>query len=272
MFDSIDFYQLVLTNKTFMLVHTKKPRFRGILSKTVSKSLFHRRPAMNDADLDYCAAAPTYSAAPINFSFLSFFDICFVIDNSGIMSAHSWRETKEALKVITSICSQHHADGIEVYFLNGDDRKHIATPADVENSFASVQPRSGTSVGSKLLSIVGPYLLNLEQQGKNAVKPLNIIVISCGKAGDDVKSVILPAARKLDKLETPAWQVGIQFCQVGNDPDGGKWHAELDATLGYKHERDREARNICRTIPWMEKLDGQGILACAFGAVDGKYR
>jgi hypothetical protein len=187
------------------------------------------------------------------------------------MSARSWRETKDALKVITSICTQHHVDGIEIDFLNGDDRKHITTPAEVENIFASVHPRSDTSVGSKLHSIVGPYLLNLEQQGKNAVKPLNIIVISDGKAGDDVQSIILSAARELDKLDALAWQVGIQFCQVGNDPEVRTWHKELNAALAYQKARDREVRKIVNTIPWMKTLYGQGILTCALGAVNRKH-
>jgi hypothetical protein len=187
------------------------------------------------------------------------------------MSARSWHETKEALKVITSICTQHHINGIEIDFLNGDCRKHITTPSDVENGFASVHPRSGTSVGSKLHSIMGPYLLNLEQQGKNAVEPLNIIVISDGKAGDDVKSVIVSAARELDKLDAPAWQVGVQFCQVGNDPEVRKWHEELEATLAYQNGRDKEVRYIVDTIPWMKTLDGQKILTYALGAVDRRY-
>jgi len=277
MFDSIDFHQRASTNKAFIPANTKRPHFRGILSRTVSKSPFHRRSAVNDPCLDPCAAPPTYSAAPnnsvhatvsrdSNFSFLSIFHIYFVVDNSGIMSARSWREAKEAVKVITSICTQHHVDGVELYFLNGDDRKHITTPAEVENSFASVHPRSGTSVGSKLHSIMGPYLLALEHQGKNAVKPLDIIVISDGKADDDMKSVILSAARELDKLDALAWQVGIQFCQVGNDG-----HEELDATLCYQNGQDEEVRNIVATIPWMETLDGQGILTSALGAVNRRH-
>lgn len=269
-------------NKVFIPADTQKSHFRGILSKTVSKSSFHRRPAVNDPCLDNSAAPPTNSAAPItsahtttlrdtNFSPLSSFDIYFVVDNSGIMSARSWRETKETLKVITSICTQHQMDGIEIYFLNGDHRQHITTPAEVENSFASVHPRSGTSIGSKLHSIVGSYLLNLEQQGKNAVKPLDIIVISDGKPGDDVKSVILSAGRELDKLDALTWQLRIQFCQVGNDPEVREWYKDLDATLAYQIGRDKQVRKIVDTIPWMKTLDGQEILTCALGAVNRRH-
>lgn len=120
------------------------------------------------------------------------------------MSARSWCGMKEALKIMTSICTQHHVDGIEIFFLNGDDRKHITTPAEVETSFACIHPRSGTTVGSKLHSILGPYLLNLEQWGRNAVKPLDIIVISDGNPGDHLKSVIVSVAPQLDELETLA--------------------------------------------------------------------
>jgi len=231
---------------------------------------------VNDPGLDLCAASsavPIFSARAttsrdIDYRFLSYFNIYFIIDNSGIMSARSWCEMKEALKIMTSICTQHHVDGIEIYFLNGDDRKHITTPAEVETSFACVHPRSGTTVGSKLHSIVGPYLLNLEQRGRDAVKPLNIIVISDGNPSDDLESVIVSAARELDELETHAWQVRIQLCQVGSIPEVRKWHEELGASLVYQNETNKESRNIVATIPWMKTLDGKAILTSAFGAIE----
>jgi hypothetical protein len=52
------------------------------------------------------------------YAFLSTFDTVFVIDNSGSMAGHSWREVKEVLSAITPICTTYDDDGVDVYFLN----------------------------------------------------------------------------------------------------------------------------------------------------------
>ncbi len=276
MFSSNDLHLRVLAKKAYVLANIKWSHFHGIHSKRLPKSSSHHPSVVNDPGLDLCAAS---SAIPIsfarattsrdfNFCSLSLFNICFVIDNSGIMSARSWCEIKEAMKTMTSICMQHHVDGIEIYFLNGDDRKHITTPAEVETSFTYVQLRSGTTVGSKLHSILGSYLLKLRRRGKDAVKPLDIIVISDGNPGDDLKSVIVSVARDLDELKTLAWQVRIQLCQVGSNPEVGKSHEDLDASLAYQSERNKESRNVVAMIPWMKTLDGKAILTSALGAME----
>jgi hypothetical protein len=51
----------------------------------------------------------------------------------------------------------------------------------------------------------------------DAIKPLNIIVITDSMPTDDPESVIVSVAKKLDKLETPPRQVGIQFFQIGEE-------------------------------------------------------
>ena len=190
------------------------------------------------------------------------------------MAGRSWQETTEALKTITPICTQHDADGIDIYFLNEKDKeeyKHITMPAAVEIFFGSVRPRGGTPTGSRLHAILKPYLRNLETKGEDKVKPLNIIVITDGRASDDVESVILSAARKLDRLEAPAWQIGIQFFQVGEDREAKKMLEELDDGLAKKCGRGKEVRDMVDTIPWTGKsgsgLNGKGILKCVLGAV-----
>ena len=40
--------------------------------------------------------------------------------------------------------------------------------------------------------------------------------------------MILDAAKRLDKLGVPAWQVGIQFFQVGKEPQAAQALRELD--------------------------------------------
>ena len=140
----------------------------------------------------------------------------------------------------------------------------------MERIFKSVHPRGGTPTGSRLHAILKPYLKNLEARGEEGVKPLNIIVVTDGQATDDVESVILSAARRLDRMDAPAWQVGVQFFQVGEDAEAKKMLVELDDHLGKKVKGG--VRDMVDTFPWngtsgSKGLNGKGILKVVLGAV-----
>ena len=219
---------------------------------------------------------PSYTPAPVTvapstdnpYAFLSTFDTVFLIDDSGSMAGGKWRETADALKAITPICTKHDRDGIDIYFLNTPDsptHKNVTSQDRVQHIFDKVRPGGGTPTGSRLNAILKPYLRECEAKGANKideVKPMNIIVLTDGEAHDDPESVILNAARKLDRLEAPMWQVGIQFFQVGNDPEATKALNELDDGLqDLGCERD-----IVDTVPWrgadsgIVGLNAEGIL------------
>lgn len=159
------------------------------------------------------ATAPS-STADDPYSFLRTFDTIFLIDDSGSMAGRSWRETGKALEAITPICTQRDADGIDLYFLNHPDSslyKNVTSASTVVEIFQTVRPYGGTPTGQRLNNILRPYLRKYERDPERT-KPINVIVITDGEPSDDVESPIIAAARKLDKLEAPAWQVGIQVC------------------------------------------------------------
>lgn len=56
-----------------------------------------------------------------------------------------------------------------------------------------------------------------------------------GAATDDPESVIVQAARRLDRGYFPLSQVGIQFVQVGNDEDATEALRKLDDDLAGKY-------------------------------------
>jgi hypothetical protein len=88
------------------------------------------------------------------------------------------------------------------------------------------------------------------------VKPVNIIVITDGVASDDVESVIVQTARKLDAWAAVPWQIGIQFFQVGREPEAAEDLQELDDALSATHQ----IRDIVDTVPWTGD-DDQGLTA-----------
>ncbi|KAF2194870.1 hypothetical protein K469DRAFT_136814 [Zopfia rhizophila CBS 207.26] len=213
------------------------------------------------------------STADDPYSFLRTFDTIFLIDDSGSMAGRSWRETGKALETITPICTARDADGIDIYFLNHPDStiyKNVCSAGTVVEIFQTVRPGGGTPTGQRLNQILRPYL-NRCQANPDNTKPINIIVITDGEPSDDVESPIIAAAKKLDKLEAPAWQVGIQFFQVGKEPGAREHLKQLDDGLA-ELAGDDDLRDIVDTVPFTgaddAELTAAGILKCVLGSVN----
>lgn len=217
------------------------------------------------------------------YAFLTTFDTIFVIDDSGSMAGRSWRETRNALRAITPICTDHDADGIDLYFLN--HRSAGSTPSgkapggyyniqsadQVQQLFERVRPSAATPTGTRLQHILKPYLESLSRHAKNMedVKPVNVIVITDGCPTDDPEAVIVQHAKKLDKLEAPPYQVGIQFFQVGDEAGASRALRELDDDLA-----EQGIRDMVDTVTWdasavnsNRELTADGILKVVLGAV-----
>ena len=199
------------------------------------------------------------------YAFLKSFNTIFLVDDSASMAGRSWRETGKALEAITSICTQSDADGIDVYFLNHRDclpYKNITMASTVIEIFQTVRPSGATPTGERLQKILKPYLQRYKKNPA-ATKPINIIVITDGEPTDDVEAPIIAAAKKLDKLEAPAWQVGIQFFQVGKEEGARLALKQLDDGLR-ELAGDEDLRDIVDTVPFTDdgnaQLSAQGII------------
>ena len=209
----------------------------------------------------------TLSTTEDPFAFLSTFDTVFLIDDSGSMAGRSWNETSRALAAIAPICAAHDKDGVDVYFLNNKHlptHKHLKSAMEVREVFTTTRPYGPTPTGTALNGILRPYLRDLESKGPDRVKPLNIIVITDGVPTDDPESVIVQAAKKLENMDAPPFQVGIQFFQVGNEPEAAEALRELDDGL-----EDRGCpRDIVDTVPYKSQLSADGMLKVVLGAVN----
>ncbi|KAI9739170.1 MAG: hypothetical protein M1834_007383 [Cirrosporium novae-zelandiae] len=219
------------------------------------------------------------SVSDSQFAFLSEFDTIILIDDSGSMAGRSWRETGQALQTITPTVTQFDKDGVDIYFLNHREPYHnVTTAGRVEQIFGTVRPGGATPTGTRLNAILKEYMRDLEKQiaaeknglnipASEAIKPLNIIVITDGVPTDDVESVIIAHAKKLEKLEAVPWQVGVQFFQVGCEPEAAEELRHLDDDL-----KGEGIRDMVDTVPWngstTSGLNGKGILKVVLGAVN----
>ncbi|OJD18494.1 hypothetical protein AJ78_01483 [Emergomyces pasteurianus Ep9510] len=219
------------------------------------------------------------------YAFLHDFDTILVVDDSGSMHGSRWTETKEALSAIAPICAEFDEDGFDIYFLNHRNWSNaetgaftkITTPATVDRLFREVTPKGRTPTGSRLHDILNPYLQRVEAMSSgNAtrnhrttmVKPINVIVITDGSPTDDVETVVVRAAKRLDKCDAKPWQVGIQFVQVGNDSCARDWLESLDDVL----HKEYDIRDIVDTAPWRgAALTSNTILKIMLGGVDKRY-
>ncbi|KAK0376455.1 uncharacterized protein CLUP02_01011 [Colletotrichum lupini] len=242
-------------------------------------------PAPSNAGSIMSSTGMSVSTPEDPYAFLSSFDTIFVIDDSGSMSGRSWPEVQGVIRNIAPICTSHDEDGVDLYFLNhktqagGNPREGKAAGgyygirrADtVEGIFTSVRPRGCTPTGQRLLAILKPYLQLLETKKNDieSVKPINLIVITDGAPSDDVEATILYAAKKLDKLDAPMHQVGVQFFQVGNEPGAREALRELDDDLVGRCDGD--LRDMVDTVTWENGTRGvltaDNILKVVLGAV-----
>ena len=195
------------------------------------------------------------------------------------MAGRSWRETASTLAALVPICTAHDADGIDIYFLNkpdSDQYRNITNPAAVTHIFNTTAPRGITLTGTRLQAILNPYLDKVERLAKTSqlhtLKPLNIIVITDGVPSDDPESVIVLAAKRLDRCDAPLRQVGIQFFQVGQEAEAAAALQELDDEI----EKRTGARDIVDTVPFNSgkygvtpgsPLSEKKILKAVLGAV-----
>ncbi|KAI9884797.1 MAG: hypothetical protein M1823_003408 [Watsoniomyces obsoletus] len=215
------------------------------------------------------SAAASSTETDDRFHFLYTFDIIFLIDDSASMWGKSWQETNSALCNIAPVCTYHDKDGIDIHFLNHGVKQpdlytHIKSVEMVQDIFNKVQPSGGTPTGVRLHQLLQSYLARYKKEPKKT-KPLNIIVITDGVASDDVESVIIKAAEKLDKLDAPAWQVGIQFIQVGNEKGAAEALKQLDDGLA----EVKGIRDMVDTVPFDGGvLTGDQVLKVVLGAVN----
>jgi len=189
-----------------------------------------------------------------------------VVDDSSSMYGERWAEAGEALAALASIAERYETDGLDICFLNNwHYGRNIKSEREVEAIFDRVQPSGCTPTGERLERLLRDYIKEY-RDSKGEVKPINFLVITDGEATDDPEYAIRDAARKLDELEAPLSQVGIQFVQIGTDPEATKFLEYLDDRLSTKYG----VRDMVDTTPSTHgnRLNHEAIVKILIGAIN----
>ncbi|GAA5918882.1 hypothetical protein JCM1841_006657 [Sporobolomyces salmonicolor] len=168
---------------------------------------------------------------------LARYDLCILVDDSPSMVDH-WDETRTALMSVVEKCLSYASDGIDLHFLNGGDEfrlQNITSLNAVASIFDVVQPFGSTPMGVVMDEILRDYVEKVEdaRAARVKVKPLLLLVLTDGPADDPdmVKDILVEFATRLDEIRAPPYQLGIQFIQIGNDPEAALFLKELDDDL-----------------------------------------
>ena len=200
---------------------------------------------------------------------LEMFDTVFIVDDTGSMiqkvdqrdeyGRDRWDVTKEALSYIAEEAAKHDTNGIDLRFLKAIEHNadKVATGDAVMKILDQIDLMDGSHGGGTffhdhLEAAIDPYLWEYEdyieklkdvrtkrrQGARNLLPPtspkaLNLMVITDGEARDhpEVEHYIVHVATKLDNMSAPISYIGIQFVQIGDDPQAADWLRKLDNDL-----------------------------------------
>lgn len=178
------------------------------------------------------------------FRKLRSYDTVFLVDDSDSMYGRRWDTTKHVLAKIASIAVEHDKDGVDIRFFNehleDDERLHLNSAEKVMNVFSKVEVDGSTPTADVLERELQDYIY--EYKSNRHKKGLNLIILTDGEPdpGQDVAGVIAKFAKKLEGLDAPLRQVGVQFVQIGGDKEAADFLATLDNELKAKYGLDRD--------------------------------
>ncbi|KAG6917994.1 hypothetical protein DXG01_017004 [Tephrocybe rancida] len=163
------------------------------------------------------------------------------------MRGTNWQEARKALKRLATVAAKYDPDGIEIHFLNSKRTLTTSDPQKIRELFDSVKPSKATPLGGKLQELLFEYMKDMTSTSTK--KKVNYIVITDGVPTDNpmTKDGIIRAARRLDELQLPTHQIGIQFVQVGREKDAAAFLQALDDDLSKPKPGETKIRDMVDT-------------------------
>ncbi|KAF8325507.1 hypothetical protein F5887DRAFT_1018596 [Amanita rubescens] len=157
--------------------------------------------------------------------YLRNYDVLFIIDDSGSMLGSRWDETRDALLEIADYALKLNVRSMSLRFMNCDIYDQGAQGAEtIKSRFDGIMPSGWTPTGAILKDVLNSHLDRIDRTVSNSeeyskIPPLDIIVLTDGVPTDDPASVIEQAVARLKNSRYHPNTMGIQFVQIGDEPD-----------------------------------------------------
>ena len=199
------------------------------------------------------------------WSKLKTYDTVFLVDDSPSMAGEKWDLVKEILDYSTVVATTHDPDGIDVHFLNSHsaNRDNVKDLAVAERIHHDVILQGSTPMLDQLSRHLDNYLLRFEKNRHVLnFKGYNLIILTDGKPDEDeedpdeisdeddaekhsavyrlIRKKIVQTAKDLDQAKAARSQVGIQFCQIGNEDNVQEFFEYLDDQIKGKWKLKRD--------------------------------
>lgn len=204
-------------------------------------------------------------------------DHVFIFDNCNSMDPY-WDEVVEQAKLLAYLVKRVDKNGLDLYATiakDDDPNRHmcVKNTTDLVKHVARLKRSSSRDITQTLRQVLDPYLTSLRASHNSRtylydlysrdVKPMTIYIFTDGiwTRDSDPSPLIKKAADTLEQTQHPYDQLGIQFIQWGDDPNGTQRLGNLDTLPLYQME---PTRDIVDTIHY----DDDNIWKMLFGSID----
>lgn len=199
------------------------------------------------------------------FSILESYDTVFLVDDSPSMRGKRWDLVERILTHSLTLATQYDPDGIDIHFLNNRTANvnNIKDQAIAVEIHRQITLRGSTPILDQLSRHLSDYLRRFKTaQDDFNFKGYNLIVLTDGEPDSEyedlheisdredakvnsaayrlIRKKIVQIARDLQEVRAERTQVGIQFCQVGDDQAASSFFQYLDNRLKGKYDLDRD--------------------------------
>lgn len=260
--------------------HKEMVRFPHDAAHALEPAIFHlaqfsrnalasRRPS-RPGPYPYTYTSPPSSGQPgptpdeDRFGKLETYDTVFLVDDSPSMSGKRWDLVKRILTYSLELATLYDTDGIDIHFLNNRsaNANNVKDQAIAVEIHRQITLRGSTPILDQLSRHLNDYVRRFTAQDEMNFKGYNLIVLTDGDPDPEYEDVndisdredarltrpayrlirkkLVQIAQSLQKAGAERTQVGIQFCQVGDDQAASSFFQYLDNRLKGKYELDRD--------------------------------
>ena len=202
------------------------------------------------------------------FSILRDYDTVFLVDDSPSMGGKKWELVQKILNYSTVMATRYDDSGIDVHFMNNTkaSQDNIRDPDIAAKIHHGIELKGSTPTRDRLSRHLREYLQKFKASNLSTdFKYYNLIVLTDGEPNQEfenesdisdkedakknraafrlIRKKLVEVAKKLDEQDAEPGQIGIQFCQIGNDDDVTDFFEYLDNRLKGKHNLNRDVSN-----------------------------